>query len=131
MNPAHFLITYLFNNHLSILSRTRSLPNSLFLSDSPANTFFSRMDVPYTVHLTILDLITPVIHGEEYKLWSYSLRNFLPPALASSLLDPHWPYSTYHNVLKHPHSMYVLPLEQEIKFGTHTKQQVKLSLFSF
>jgi hypothetical protein len=33
----------------------------------------------------------PVIFGEEYILWSSSLRNFLHPSVTSSIFDPNIP----------------------------------------
>jgi hypothetical protein len=35
-------------------------------------------------------------------------------------------YALQHPVLKHLHSIYVLPQVYETKFHTHTKQQAKL-----
>jgi hypothetical protein len=69
-------------------------------------------------HLILLDLIILMICREEYKLWSFSLCNFLQPRVTSlkSKCSPHNP------VLKHPQSAFFLQRDRH----THTKQREKL-----
>jgi len=49
--------------------------------------FISVMNAACTVQLTLPYLMTPIIFGEQYKLWSSSLYRFLH-LVTSSLLGP-------------------------------------------
>jgi hypothetical protein len=59
-----------------------SLPNSLF-----AFQIFVML-AAYPNHLFLTYLITVIISGKEFKLWSSSLSSFLHPPVTSSLSDP-------------------------------------------
>jgi hypothetical protein len=59
----------------------------------------------YPVQLTLPVLITVIIFGEVYILWSSSLCSFLrPPSISSPLRSK---YSPQHPVLKHPRSVFL------------------------
>jgi hypothetical protein len=72
--------------------------------------------------ICIRDLITPAIFGKHYKLWRYSLRNFLHSPVTSLLSGASFLVSTlFSDILK---SISYLKLRENIKFCT--KQQLKL-----
>jgi hypothetical protein len=56
-------------------------------------------------HLIILDFITCATVGEQYRLWSSSLWNFLHTPATSSLLGPNILLKIlYNEVVKYLHS---------------------------
>ena len=49
---------------------------------------------PRSIHRIFLDLISPIIFGDEYKSWRYLLCWFLQSLITSSLVDPNIVLST-------------------------------------
>jgi hypothetical protein len=75
-------------------------------------------------YVILLELITLMVYGEAYKLWSSSLCSLIQPPTTSSILG-----SNSVSAPCQTPPVYVLPLVWETKFHTHTTQQVKLVLY--
>ena len=75
-----------------------SLPSGLFLSGIPTKSLYAPLQFSLRAtcptYLFILDLITRIIFGEEYRSLSSSLCSFLHSPVTSSLLGPNVPLST-------------------------------------
>jgi hypothetical protein len=101
MNPVHTLTPYSFKIYFNNI-----------LPSMPSSSIWSLLS-GFLLSFYMLSLSNPPylitqIFGEEYKLWSCSLCNFLHSPVTSHLLSPN------------------IPLRWEPMFHIHTKQQVKL-----
>jgi hypothetical protein len=79
--------TLILSSHLHL-----GLPSGLIISDIPTNILYTFLTAPiratWPTHFILLNLITLVIFGEEYKFWSSSLFSLLQLPATSSLLGP-------------------------------------------
>jgi hypothetical protein len=95
LRPSMIYCAYPVSIRFILILSTRlllGLHSCLFLSSSLTNIVYAFIFFPIRAtcraYLIILDLITLIILGEEYKLWSSSLCSFLQPPVTSSLFDP-------------------------------------------
>jgi hypothetical protein len=87
---------------------------SLSFGLSLQNLVHPSMCVTCPDHLIRFHLIYLMISGDEYKLWSSSMRNFLRSPVTTSLSEQ-WSQTP---------SVYSLPLAWETKFHTRTKEKL-------
>ena len=105
----HALTLHFLQIHLTIIFPSKpgsskwSLKIGLFPSGLPTKTLYTPLLSPIgttsPAHLILLDLITRIIFGEEYRSLSSSLCIFLFPCYVVPLRSKYFPQ---HPILKHP-----------------------------
>ena len=104
-NPVHIPTSHLLEIHPNIIhpSTPRSPQWSLSLR-FPTKTLYTPLSSPICAtcpaHLILLDFITRIILGEEYR--SFKLLIMQSPPFPLYLIPPRSKYSPQHHILKHP-----------------------------
>ena len=91
--------------------------SSMVFPNQNAVFLFSLIHATYPAHLIHFFGFTTEKFGEEYKLWSFSLCDFLQSPVTPSLLGPIILLGTLFSNI----SACVLPLMSQTKFHTHIK----------
>ena len=87
-HPTSWRSILILSTHLRL-----GLPSGLFPSGFPSKTLYTPLSSPIRAtcptNLILLDFITCILLGEEYKSFSFSLCSLLHSPVTSSLLGPH------------------------------------------
>ena len=133
-----------FQHHPSIYNEVFQLISFLQVSPPKTGTHFFlpfatclNLSNHISTHLILLDLITKIISGKEYKSWSYSICNFLQSVYGShtfvfitkqnplfqsstaqvyfnSISDRHMYGACFSLYLGHPHASNTKPIQRKI-----------------
>ena len=99
-HPTSWIFILILYSHLCL-----GIPSGLFHSGFPTKILYAPFLFPIRatcpVHFNVLDLVTQIIFGEQYRSVSSSLCNFLHSPVTPSLLGPNILLSTlFSNTLR-------------------------------
>ena len=87
--PFPWISNLILSSHLCM-----GLSSGFFPSTMPTKPLHATLPHMWSVHLFLLDLITRIIFGENYRSLSSLLCSFLGPPVPSSLIGPNFLLST-------------------------------------